>query len=469
MLSGLGFGLPSAERLHGLRNCTILDAMSVRSSAREILGGVNAQSNSPSTSSNDAHALQVALAPGLVPVLITTVGRDRPGVSATFFRVLAAHGVQILDVEQAVFRSRLSLGALVGVSADKVDILREGIAETLKSHGMNVKFDSDAPLERSAGSTHALVVLGNPVNAEDISRIGRTLADYGANIDSIRGIADYPVTGLELLVSLPDPKPGAGIPLRKALAQLAQEQDIDIAIERAGLQRRSKRLICFDVDSTLITGEVIEMLAAHAGREAEVAAVTERAMRGELDFAQSLHERVKALAGLPVSVLAEVSNSIELTPGARTTIRTLKRLGYKCGAVSGGFIQILQPLAEDLGLDYYKANTLEIEDGKLTGRVVGAVVDRKEKARSLKAFAEASGLQLHQTVAVGDGANDIDMLSVAGLGIAFNAKPALKAVADTSVNVPFMDSILFMLGISRDEIDFADREDGTFRRVPLEQ
>nr|WP_120491525.1 phosphoserine phosphatase SerB [Corynebacterium lactis] len=414
-------------------------------------------------------AESVALAPGLVPVLITAVGRDRPGVSATFFRVLSAHDVQILDVEQSVFRSHLSLGALVGIAEDKVEVLKEGLVESLKGHGMTVKFDASAPAERSTPSTHAVVVLGNPVNAEDISRIGRTLADYGANIDTIRGIADYPVTGLELLVSIPNPKPGAGIPLRAALAELAQAQDIDIAIERDGLQRRSKRLICFDVDSTLITGEVIEMLAAHAGREAEVAAVTERAMRGELDFAESLHERVKALTGLPVSVLEEVSKSIELTPGARTTIRTLKRLGYKCGAVSGGFIQILEPLAKELGLDFYKANTLEIEDGKLTGRVIGQVVDRQEKARSLKAFAEASGLQMHQTVAVGDGANDIDMLSVAGLGIAFNAKPALKEIADTSVNVPFMDSILFMLGISRDEIDIADREDGTYRRVPLEQ
>lgn len=427
------------------------------------------QSNALTSQPSSSHEESVALAPGLVPIVITAFGKDRPGVSATFFRVLSAHGVQVLDVEQSVFRSMLSLGALVGVAEDKVDTLREGLVESLKGHGMSVKFDSASTSQRSSASTHAIVVLGNPVNAEDISRIGQTLADYGANIDTIRGIADYPVTGLELLVSIPNPKPGAGIPLRAALAELAQAQDIDIAIERDGLQRRSKRLICFDVDSTLITGEVIEMLAAHAGREAEVAAVTERAMRGELDFAESLHERVKALAGLPVSVLEEVSNSIELTPGARTTIRTLKRLGYKCGAVSGGFIQILEPLAKELGLDFYKANTLEIEDGRLTGRVVGGVVDRQEKARSLKAFAEQSGLHMHQTVAVGDGANDIDMLSVAGLGIAFNAKPALKEIADTSVNVPFMDSILFMLGISRDEIDIADREDGTYRRVPLEQ
>ena len=417
----------------------------------------------------DGELETVTLPTGLTPAVVTATGPDRPGVSASFFRVLAAHGAQILDVEQSLFRSRLSLGALIGVDPERLDVLAAGLTDTLQVHGVTVEVTADGAESTRHASSHAVVVLGNPLTAADISRIGQTLANYGANIDNIRGIADYPVTGLELKVSLPDPKPGAGVPLRKALAELAQSQKIDIAIERDGLQRRSKRLICFDVDSTLITGEVIEMLAAHAGREAEVAAVTERAMRGELDFAESLHERVKALAGLPESVLQEVTDSIVLTPGARTTIRTLKRLGYKAGAVSGGFIQILEPLAKELELDFYRANTLEIVDGKLTGRVIGDIIDREEKARSLKKFAEQFGLQMHQTVAVGDGANDIDMLSVAGLGIAFNAKPALKEIADTSVNNPFLDEVLFILGVSRDEIDHADREDGTYRRVPLEQ
>ncbi|MBV7294868.1 phosphoserine phosphatase SerB [Corynebacterium sp. TAE3-ERU12] len=420
-------------------------------------------SNAPSDIST------VALPDGFVRAVVTATGADRPGVSAAFFRVLSAHGAQLLDVEQAVFRERLSLATLIGVRGDKLDTMSSGLQETLRSYGMTVRVSTDAANSTRHASTHAVVVLGNPVTAANISRLGQVLADYGANIDTIRGIADYPVTGLELKVTIANPKPGGGVPLRKALAELALDSGLDIAIERDGLQRRSKRLICFDVDSTLITGEVIEMLAAHAGREAEVAAVTERAMRGELDFAESLHERVKALAGLPESVLHEVSNQVELTPGARTTIRTLKRLGYKTGAVSGGFIQILKPLAEDLGLDFYRANTLEIVDGKLTGRVIGDVVDRQEKARSIKEFAAESGLVMHQTVAVGDGANDIDMLSVAGLGIAFNAKPALKEVADTSVNNPFLDEVLFFLGITRDEIEHADREDGTLRRVPLEQ
>ncbi|NLZ58150.1 MAG: phosphoserine phosphatase SerB, partial [Corynebacterium sp.] len=208
--------------------------------------------------------------------------------------------------------------------------------------------------------------------------------------------------------------------------------------------------------------------AAHAGKEAEVAEVTERAMRGELDFEESLRERVKALAGLDASVIDAVAKDIVLTPGARTTIRTLKRLGYKTAVVSGGFNQVLEGLAEELQLDYVRANTLEIIDGKLTGRVIGEIVDRAAKATLLREFAEDSGLKMYQTVAVGDGANDIDMLSAAGLGIAFNAKPALKEIADTSVNHPFLDEVLHIMGISRDEIDLADLEDGSYHRVPLE-
>lgn len=413
--------------------------------------------------------LTVALTLGLVPAVITTTGHDRPGVTASFFRVLAANGVQLLDVEQSQFRGWLSLAAFVGIEPARVEKVTEGLKNTLAGYGQKATVElQDQAVSSRPRSTHEIVILGNPVDATAVSRVGQTLADYGANIDTIRGIADYPVTGLELKVTIPNRNPGGGIPIRKALAQLTSELGVDIAIERAGLLRRSKRLICFDCDSTLITGEVIEMLAAHAGREAEVAAVTERAMRGELDFEESLRERVKALAGLDASVIDEVAREIVLTPGARTTIRTLKRLGYKTAVVSGGFIQVLADLAADLDLDYVRANTLEIVDGKLTGNVIGKVVDRAAKADFLKEFATDSGLEMHQTVAVGDGANDIDMISAAGLGIAFNAKPALREIADTSVNSPFLDEVLHMLGITRADIDAAEAEAGTLRRVPLE-
>lgn len=416
---------------------------------------------------------RVELQDGLTPAVITVTGPDRPGVSAATFRVLSAHQAQLLDVEQAQFRGRMNLAAYVGVEAASLDTLKHGLEETLRQHNQRVSLEvitDNSAATSKPRSTHVVVVLGNPVTATDVSRIGRTLANFNANIDRIRGIADYPVTGLELWVSVADPTPGGATGLRKALAELTPELEVDIAIERAGLARRSKRLVCFDCDSTLITGEVIEMLAAHAGKEDEVREVTEAAMRGELDFEESLRARVATLAGLDASVIDDVARDIVLTPGARTTVRTLKRMGFRVAVVSGGFIQVLEDLARELDLDYVRANTLEIQDGKLTGRVIGKVVDRAAKAEFLEEFAADSGLKMHQTVAVGDGANDIDMISAAGLGIAFNAKPALRDIADTSVNHPFLDEVLHILGIPRSDIDASDLEEaGTYRRVPLEQ
>lgn len=412
---------------------------------------------------------EVELEDGLKHAVISTTGPDRPGVSAAFFTALANHGVQLLDVSQVDFRGRLMLAAFVGMDPLKLTDLERELRAGLWEFGQRVSIETGAHVRGVSRprSTHVVVVLGNPVRAEQVSRLGAVLAGFGANIDRIGGISDYPVTGLELRVTLPDYVPGGGKQVRQALAGLSRELGVDLAMEHAGLHRRAKRLVCFDCDSTLITGEVIEMLAAHAGREAEVAEVTERAMRGELDFEQSLRERVAALAGLDASVIESVAESIELTPGARTTIRTLNSMGYRTAVVSGGFIQVLEGLAAELDLDYVRANTLEIEGGKLTGRVVGEVVDRQAKARLLSDFAADSGLKMSQTVAVGDGANDIDMLGVAGLGIAFNAKPALREVADASVNHPFLDEVLYILGIPREEIDVANEEAGIDGRVAL--
>ncbi len=318
------------------------------------------------------------------------------------------------------------------------------------------------------GSTHVVVVLGQPVTARSFSAVARGLADINVNIDSIQRVADYPVTGLELQVSAPDTGDGSDDALTTAIADLAARTGVDLAVERTGLSRRAKRLVVFDVDSTLIQGEVIEMLAARAGCEEQVREVTERAMRGELDFAESLRQRVGVLAGLPATVLDEVAGQLELTPGARTTIRTLRRLGFHTGVVSGGFTQIIDQLVDELGLDFSAANELEIVDGKLTGRVIGEILDRPGKAKALRRFAESFGVPAAQCVAVGDGANDIDMLSAAGLGVAFNAKPALRKVADTALSYPFLDTVLFVLGVTRAEIESADAEDGVLRRVPLD-
>lgn len=412
----------------------------------------------------------VRLQDGLRSAVIIVSGKDKKGVSAEFFRVLANYGVQLLDVQQSEFLGHLQLAAFTGIADEHFAELSKALETALHPLGQQVTIEyrtEDENLLPDPRSTHVVVVLGNPVTAASVSAIGATLANHGANIDRIRGIADYPVTGLEIFVSVANPAPGASEDLRGALAQLTSNLGVDIAIERAGLARRGKRLVCFDCDSTLITGEVIEMLAAHAGREAEVAEVTERAMRGELDFEESLRERVKALAGLDASVVQDVADAIELTPGARTTLRTLNRMGYRTAVVSGGFIQVLEDLAEELELDYVRANTLEIVEGKLTGRVIGPVVDRAAKANFLAEFAADSGLTMAQTVAVGDGANDIDMISAAGLGVAFNAKPALREIADTAVSHPFLDEVLYIMGIPRTEIDTSDREDGSYHRVAL--
>ncbi|MFR9854829.1 phosphoserine phosphatase SerB [Corynebacterium striatum] len=381
--------------------------------------------------------------------VITTSGPDKPGVSAAFFRVLSSHNIELVDVEQAIFSGRISLAAYVRLDSARLEQLEQGLRNTLSIYNQVISLDIKADeMTSRARSTHSVVILGESVTARTMSAVAQELANFDANIDRIRGLSTYPLMGFELFISLQ----GSGDPVRSALAQLSKELGVDIAIERAGLQRRAKRLVCFDCDSTLITGEVIEMLAAHAGKEAEVAAVTERAMRGELDFEESLRERVATLAGLDASVIDEVAAQIQLTPGARTTVRTLNRMGYRTAVVSGGFIQVLEDLAADLQLDYVRANTLEIVDGKLTGRVIGKVVDRKAKEEFLREFAADSGLRMSQTVAVGDGANDIDMISAAGLGIAFNAKPALREVADASVNHPYMDEILQILGIPAEEV-----------------
>jgi phosphoserine phosphatase len=275
------------------------------------------------------------------------------------------------------------------------------------------------------------------------------------------------VTGLELRVSVPSDGPPTDTALRQALAAAGRRARCDIAVQPVSLVQRSKRLIVFDVDSTLVQGEVIEMLAARAGCEQEVRAVTEAAMAGEIDFAESLHRRVAALAGLPASSLDEVAEEIELTPGARTTVRTLKRLGYRCGVVSGGFTAVIDRLALELGLDFVAANELEIVDGRITGRVLGPVIDRAGKAEALRRFADEAGVPLAQTVAVGDGANDLDMLAAAGLGGAFNAKPVVAAAADTALSHPYLDAVLFILGVTRDEIETADAAEGLLRRVPI--
>jgi phosphoserine phosphatase len=402
-----------------------------------------------------------------VSVLITVTGVDQPGVTSALFEVLSRHGVELLNVEQVVIRRRLTLGVLVSCRPEVAASpeLRRDVESAIWEQGLDVSIErsDDSPVIRPP-STHTIFVLGRPITAGAFGAVARAAAALGVNIDVIRGVSDYPVTGLELRVSVP---PGAGAELQATLNQVSVDESVDVAVEDYSLGRRTKRLVVFDVDSTLVQGEVIEMLAAHAGAQGAVAAITEAAMRGELDFAESLERRVATLAGLPASVIDEVADQLELMPGARTTIRTLRRLGFRCGVVSGGFRRIIDPLAHELMLDFVAANELEIVDGKLTGRVVGPIVDRPGKAKALRDFAAQAGVPMEQTVAVGDGANDIDMLAAAGLGIAFNAKPALREVADASLSHPYLDTVLFLLGVTRGEIEAADAQDLGVQRVEI--
>jgi phosphoserine phosphatase len=245
--------------------------------------------------------------------------------------------------------------------------------------------------------------------------------------------------------------------IQRELAEIARDNDIDIAVEQSGLARRAKRIVLLDMDSTLIQQEVIDVIAAKHNVRSEVSAITERAMRGELDFAGSLNARVALLTGASTSILEEVKKEITLTPGARTLIRTLHRLGHKVGVVSGGFIDVIEPLLNELNIDFYRANKLEIVDNKLTGKITGELIDKGAKADALREFAKIEGVSLAQTIAIGDGANDLGMLEIAGLGIAFNAKPAVRAVATSSINSPYLDSVLYLMGITREEIESADK------------
>lgn len=377
----------------------------------------------------------------------TITGTDAPGMTVQLMDAIARAGAEVLDFEQVVVREQLILALLLGALPADVTELTDRLAGTCARLGVTLQIMEGVGDNPPRPKRVVVTLLGRPLLAEHVARAAQVISEHGGNIDRSRRLSRQPMTSIEFWVSHAEVAD-----LRPALARAAAEAGFDVAVSPAGLSRQGRRLVVMDVDSTLIRDEVIELLAAHAGREAEVAAVTAAAMRGEIDFATSLHERVSKLAGLPVSVFEEVRSSVRLTPGARTLIGTLQDLGFAIGLVSGGFIEIVGPLAEDLGIKHVYANSLEVADGVLTGRVQGEVVDRAAKAQKLREFAAAEGLPLSRTVAIGDGANDLDMLAAAGLGVAFNAKPAVRASADTSLNVPYLDAVLFLLGFSREEV-----------------
>lgn len=387
-------------------------------------------------------------------VLVTLTGPDRPGVSTALFERLAAFDLEVVDVEQLVVRGRLMLSVLV-TRPDDVERLASAARELGSDLALDVEVEHGVGDNRPRRVGRAQVtVLGHPLEPAAMAALTQRIAMAGGNIDRILRLARYPVTALRMEISGAEPDELQGLLLEAAL-----DHGVDVAVEERGILRHAQRLIVMDVDSTLIQGEVIDMLAVHAGLAEDMAQATSEAMRGELDFETSLRRRVGMLAGLDAALLDTVRDDIEFTPGARTMIRTLKRLGYRFALVSGGFRPIIQPLADELGIDYVAANDLEIVDGRLTGNLVGSVIDRAGKADALRKFAADAAIPLKNTVAIGDGANDLDMLAAAGLGVAFNAKPLVRDQAKTSVNVPYLDSIVYLLGITREEVEAADAED----------
>ncbi|MET0694263.1 MAG: phosphoserine phosphatase SerB [Propionibacteriaceae bacterium] len=400
--------------------------------------------------SPEATVRQAPMAPD-TPLLIRVSGADQPRVTRDLLRLLADSGAVLEDMEQLVVRERLTLDVLVrlGGGADRVvkDVLFWGFTQ-----GLQVDFERvEAHSKRALLQRHAVTVLGQSLSPTVLAAVADAIAETGGNIDRIVRLATQPVVAYDLVVIVGDAQA-----MRRSLVQVAQQHNVDIAVQVNGLERRAKRLVVMDVDSTLIRDEVIELLAAEAGCNDAVTAITARAMAGELDFEASLRERVRLLRGLDGAAIERARGRIRLTPGARTFVSTLKRLGFTVAVVSGGFSVFTDRLRDDLALDYAYANTLEVVDGLVTGEVVGPIVDRARKAQLLAEIAQAEHVPLSQTVAVGDGANDLDMLAAAGLGIAFNAKPVVRQQADTTVSVPYLDAILFMLGIRGVDVERTD-------------
>jgi len=393
-------------------------------------------------------------------VLITVTGPDRTGVTATLTGILAEQGATLHDIEQVVVQGQLTLCLLVGLPHTR-DVLKE-LLFAAKELGMDLDFKPvtpdvapesvgpNRPGDGIGGRRYVITAIGPSLGAPHLHAIASTLAAEGANIEKISRLSEGTLASVEIQALLP---PGRDSDeLKRTLLAVANAAGFDVSLQRESLYRRSKRLVVMDMDSTLIRIEVIDELARAAGVGPEVSRITERAMQGEMDYDESLRQRVALLAGLDVKVLDQIASDLPLTEGAETMVRVLKRLGYKIAVISGGFSRAAEALKRRLELDYAYSNNLEVVGGKLTGRVVGPIVNAQRKAELLETIAQAEGVLLDQVIAVGDGANDALMLERAGLGIAFHAKAKLRERADTSISGAGLDAILYLLGLSAREL-----------------
>lgn len=393
-------------------------------------------------------------------VLINVTGEDRPGITAALTEILARYRVPILDIGQSTIHNALTLGLLVELPRDgsACPVFKDLL---FRAHGLglDIRFtpidadDYEGWVHEQGQPRHIITLLGRQIDAEHLAQVSAVVAARGLNVDHIvrltgrisrRDQRPHPLASVELSVrgaveNLAD--------LHGALLALGQVMDVDVSVQEDDIFRRNRRLVCFDMDSTLIQTEVIDELAAVAGVGAEVAAITEAAMRGELDFQESFRRRMALLKGLDESVLAGIAERLPITDGADRLIATLKRLGYKIAILSGGFTYFAEHLQRRFGIDDVFANRLEFRDGKLTGEVSGEIVDGARKAALLRELAAREGIRLEQVIAVGDGANDLPMLSIAGLGIAFHAKPIVTRQARHSIATVGLDGILYLLGM----------------------
>jgi phosphoserine phosphatase len=378
--------------------------------------------------------------------LILVSGEDRPGITEKLMSLLSEFSVLVLDIEQLVIRGRLILTVLISLDESHASAIAADLELLEKEIGFDIAIDfaEEQDSAENPANLH-VVIISDSLKPASIAVVAAELSKIQANISAIRRTSSEPLTAIELDISCPDKSIKE---VQKLLAVVAISHKIDLAVEQGNGMRSAKRLVMLDMDSTLIVQEVIDLLAAKAGVAEEVSAITQKAMAGEMDFAQSLQARVSLLAGLNESMLSEVRSEITLTQGAEKLIQTLHLKGHKVGVVSGGFIDVIEPILKELKIDFYRANKLQILNGKLTGKLEGEIIDRAAKLKALVEFAKNEGVQMSQTVAIGDGANDLDMIESAGLGVAFNAKPKVAAAAATTISGSDLSAVLLLMGLS---------------------